>query len=370
MIPVNRPTFVGNELMYVTEALKSGWISSESPYVEKFEKKYSDYFKMPYATSVANGTVALELAVRALDLKPNDEIILPSFSIISCVLAVIRGGATPVLVDIDPITWNISPSEIEKKVTSKTRAILIVHTYGLPCDMDEILRICKLHKLKLIEDNAEGVGLTFNGKICGSFGDLSITSLYANKHITAGEGGLVFSKKERYIKKIKYMKNLCFNNQNRFVHEDLGWNYRMTGLQAAVGLAQIENIDYAIKRKLIIGSIYNQIFKSIKKIQLPFIGNSKFQNIYWVYGIVLQNKGLKYRNYVTSQLKLCGVETRPFFWPTHLQPALTRMGYFKNESYPVSELIAKSGFYLPSGTGNTDAEIRYAATQLIRILEE
>ena len=166
------------------------------------------------------------------------------------------------------------------------------------------------------------------------------------------------------------MKNLCFNNQNRFVHEDLGWNYRMTGLQAAVGLAQIENIDYTIKRKLMIGSIYNQKLESIKKIHLPFFGNSRFQNIYWVYGIVLQNKGLKYRNYVTNQLKMCGIETRPFFWPTHLQPALTRIGYFKNESYPVSERIAKSGFYLPSGTGNTDAEIGYTATQLIRILEE
>jgi perosamine synthetase len=370
MIPVNRPTFNGNELNYLSDALSTGWISSESPYVDLFERKFAKYFNKSFATTVSNGTVALELAVRALELNPEDEIILPSFSIISCVLAVIRGGAKPVLADIDPVTWNIDCSSIEKKITNKTKALLIVHTYGLPCDMDKIQEICMKYNLKLIEDNAEGIGLTYKNRTCGSFGDISITSLYANKHVTSGEGGLIFSNVEEYISKVNYWKNLSFDKASRFVHRELGWNYRMTGLQAAVGLAQLERIDWTIARKKYIGNLYNGILSNCKIIQLPLQKTLEFENIYWVYGVVLKNNSIDFRNFIMNELRKMGIESRPFFWPTHLQPALNKLGYFLNESYPVTETVAYSGFYLPSGTGNTDLEIEKSAESLLKILGE
>ena len=368
LIPVNRPKFTGNEKKYLNEAIDTEWISSESPFVTRFETAFSEYFEMKFASTVSNGTVALELAVRALGLKKNDEVILPSFTIISCVLAVIRAGAKPVLVDVDPETWNMDVDLVESKINSNTKAILVVHTYGLPTDMDKINFLKEKYGLYIIEDNAEGIGLKFNNRICGSFGDLSIVSLYSNKHVTTGEGGMVFTNNEKFHEKINYWKNLCFNKESRFVHYDLGWNYRMTGLQAAVGLAQLEQIDRATLKKKRLAEIYDERFRSISKIQIPKKSTPNAKNIYWVYGIVLHDQDLIYRNIVMERMLEHGVETRPFFWPLHLQPALMNQGYFLNEKFPVSETLGRTGFYLPSGLGNTEEEVEFSASTLVKIL--
>ncbi len=364
LIPVNRPKFSGNEKKYLNEVIDTGWISSESPFVTRFEKAFSEYFQMKFASTVSNGTVALELAVRALGLKKNDEVILPSFTIISCVLAVIRAGAKPVLVDVDPETWNMDVDLVESKINSNTKAILVVHTYGLPTDMDKINFLKEKYGLYIIEDNAEGIGLKFNNRICGSFGDLSIVSLYSNKHVTTGEGGMVFTNNENIHKNINYWKNLCFNKEARFVHFDLGWNYRLTGLQAAVGLAQLEQIESSISKKKEIARIYDESFRNTESISTPLQSFMNSQNIYWVYGITLNGKDLNYRNKVMKSLLDHGIETRPFFWPIHLQPVLKQQGFFPNEIYPVSERIGSTGLYLPSGIGNTEDEIQYSADTL------
>jgi len=239
-VPVNEPYLLGNEKKYLLQCVKSGFISSSGPFVKKFEEKFAKKINRKYAISVSNGTAALQLAFESLNLKKNDEVILPSFTIISCILPVIRCGATPVLVDSDPVTWNMNVKQVEKKITTKTKAIIVPHIYGLPVDMDPLIKISKKHKLKIIEDAAEVLGLKYKNKPCGKFGDVSTFSFYANKHITTGEGGMIVTDDKKIAEKCRSLRNICFNNQKRFVHHDLGWNYRFTNIQSAIGLAQLE----------------------------------------------------------------------------------------------------------------------------------
>ncbi len=243
-IPVNTPLLKGNELKYVTECIETGWISSEGPFITKFEENFSTYIGCKYGVAVSNGSAALDVVIRALNIGPGDEVIMPAFTIISPAQSVVSEGATPVLVDSDINTWNMDVSQIEAKITPKTKAILVVHIYGLPVDMDPILALAKKHNLKVIEDAAEVHGQTYKGKMCGSFADISIFSFYPNKHITTGEGGMILTNDKALAERCKKLRNLCFEpNGPRFVHYELGWNYRMTNLQAALGLAQLEQID-------------------------------------------------------------------------------------------------------------------------------
>ena len=239
-IPVNEPLLDGNEKKYLNDCIESGWISSEGPYVNLFEKKFASRIGRKHAISVTSGTAALDAAVQALGIKSGDEVILPSFTIISCVLQIIRVGAVPVLIDSDPITWNMDISQIESKITNRTKAIMVVHIYGLPVEMQPVMNICKNYNLKLIEDSAEAIGQTYMNKPCGSFGDISTFSFYSNKHVTTGEGGMIFTDDDNLANKCRELRNLCFKKEKRFVHDDLGWNLRMTNLQAAVGVAQLE----------------------------------------------------------------------------------------------------------------------------------
>ena len=366
---VNEPNLVGNEKKYVLKALKDGFISSAGPFVKKFENKFAKIVNRKYAISVTSGTAALQLAFEALKLKKGDEVILPSFTIISCVLPIIRNGSVPVVVDSDPKTWNMDISKVEKKITSKTKAIIAPHIYGLPLDMDPLLKIAKKYNLKVIEDAAEVLGLKYKNKICGSFGEVSTFSFYANKHVTTGEGGIIVTNDKKIADRCKSLRNLYFNEKKRFLHFELGWNYRFTNLQAAVGLAQLEKLSNTVIKKRIIGENYNKEFMKSKIFHTPLKKTSYAKNIYWVYGLVIKkNSKIKLKNFM-KKLKDRGIETRNFFWPIHLQPALKRMGYFKKEKLPVAEFLSKNGFYLPSGLSLTLKQQKFVVKQIKKVIK-
>lgn len=355
MIPVNTPLLNGNEKKYLIECIDTGWISSEGPFIKKFEEQFAQKVGRKYGIAVSNGSVALDAAVLALGIKPGDEVIMPTFTIISCAAAIVRAGAIPVLVDSDSDTWNMNINLVEEKITPKTKAIMLVHIYGLPVDMDPILALARKYNLKVIEDAAEMHGQTYNGKPCGSFGDISTFSFYPNKHITTGEGGMIMTDDPELAEKCRSLRNLCFIPEKRFVHHELGYNFRMTNLQAALGLAQLEQLDDFVVRKRAMGKRYTDRLQTIKEIEIPVPATSYAQNIYWVFGIVTQSEEVT--NEVVKKLGEKKIGTRPFFWCMHEQPVFQKAGLFKNEHYPVAEKIARQGFYVPSGLGLSNEEI-------------
>ena len=360
-IPVNEPLLDGNERKYLLECIETGWISSEGPFIKEFEQKFAARMGRKHGIAVCNGTAAIDATVEALGIGPGDEVIMPTFTIISCVAQIVRNGGIPVLVDSDPITWNMDVTQIEAKITPRTKAIMIVHIFGLPVDLDPVLDIAKRHGLKVIEDAAEMHGQTYKGKPCGSFGDISTFSFYPNKHITTGEGGMILTDDDDLAESCRSLRNLCFQPNKRFVHERLGWNLRMTNMQAALGLAQLERLDEFIERKRRMGKLYTELLKGITGFQLPLAKTGYAENIYWVFGIMLEEfKGIEAEK-AMSILGHAGVGTRPFFYPMHQQPVLKRIGLFKNESYPVSESMYRRGFYVPSGIALSEIQIRTAS---------
>lgn len=368
MIPVNIPLLDGNEERYLIECIRSGWISSEGPFVERFERQFAARVGRRFGIAVANGSLALDAAVTALEIGRGDEVIMPTFTIVSCAAAVVRAGAKPVLVDCDPITWNMDVAAVEACITPRTKAIMAVHIYGLPVDMAPLLEIAAKYDLRVIEDAAEMHGQTYGGKPCGSFGDISTFSFYPNKHITTGEGGMLLTDSERLAERCRSLRNLCFQPGKRFVHEELGWNFRMSNLQAALGVAQLERLDefVAIKRQM--GAHYTELLKGTPCIQLPLENTTYADNIYWVYGLVLDDDLPFDGNEAMGRLNEVGIGTRPFFWPMHEQPVLQRMGLFAGENYPVAERIARRGFYIPSGMALTDQQIERVAAVVKELL--
>ena len=367
-IPVNEPLLDGNERKYLLECLDTGWISSEGPFIKRFEEQFAAKVGRKYGVAVSNGSVALDAAVVALGIGAGDEIILPTFTIISCAAAIVRAGAVPVVVDSDPVTWNMDVTQLEAKITPKTRAIMVVHIYGLPVDMDPVLAIAEKHGLKILEDAAEMHGQTYKGRPCGSFGDISTFSFYPNKHITTGEGGMLVTDDFKLAEKCRSLRNLCFQPQRRFVHEELGWNLRFTNLQAALGLAQLENLDAHVLRKRAMGAKYTALLKDIPDIQLPLATTSYADNIYWVFGIVLGNSNLFDAEEAMRRLGELQIGTRPFFWPIHEQPVFHKMGLFKDTKCPVAERIARRGFYIPSGLALTEEQIARSALAVKTIM--
>lgn len=352
-VPVNEPLLNGNEKKYLTECIDTGWISSEGPFIKRFEDEFAASVGRKHAIAVSNGTAAMDAAVEALGLEAGDEVILPAFTIISCISQIIRSGLVPVLVDSDPVTWNMDVAQVEEKITSRTKAIMVVHIYGLPVDLDPLLDIARRHELKVIEDAAEMHGQTYKGLPCGSFGDVSIFSFYPNKHITTGEGGMIVTDDDQLASECRSLRNLCFQPQKRFVHDRLGWNLRMTNLQAALGVAQLERLTEFVQRKREMGAAYQEGLAGVADLQLPLASTHYAENIYWVFGLVLDDCVPFDAEEAMARLGKLGVGTRPFFWPMHEQPVFLRMGLFRGESYPVSERLARRGFYVPSGLGLT-----------------
>ena len=368
MIPVNEPLLNGNEKKYLNECIDTGWISSEGSFIKKFEEKFAARVGRKHGISVTNGTAAIDTMVEVLGIGPGDEVILPTFTIISCILQIIRSGATPVLVDSDPVTWNMDVSQIEAKITPRTKAIMIVHIYGLPVDVDPVLDIAQKHGLKVMEDAAEMHGQTYKGAPCGSFGDISTFSFYPNKHITTGEGGMIVTDDEEIAETCRSLRNLCFQPKKRFVHERLGWNLRMTNIQAALGLAQLERLDEFVRLKRAMGKLYTELLSSIVSIQLPLPRTSYADNIYWVYSIVLKDEVPFDAEMAMKKLATKNIGTRPFFWPLHEQPVFRKTGLCTKENYPVAERIARRGLYIPSGMALTEQQINLVAEAMKEIL--
>ena len=357
MIPVNEPLLDGNEGKYLQECISSGWISSEGPFVERFESGMAAVTGRRHAIAVSNGTTALEAAVAALRLEEGDQVVMPTFTIISCAAAVVRNGCIPLFVDSNPATWNMDTGklkdlledEIERKGNRRLKAIMVVHTYGLPVDMQPVLELAGRYGLKIIEDAAEVHGQTCHGRPCGSFGDISIFSFYPNKHVTTGEGGMLLTDDDELASRCRGLRNLCFQAGKRFVHEELGYNFRMSNLQAAVGVAQLERLDEFVTLKRRMGKRYTELLADCTGLELPLARTAYAENIYWVYGVVLNDHLNGTAETLMKRLANRGVATRPFFWPMHEQPVLNRMGIGTGRAYPVAERLARRGLYLPSG---------------------
>ena len=369
-IPVNVPKIFNQEKINVKKCLDTGWISSEGKYVKKFEESFSKYNKRIFGVAVSSGTAALEIGMKSLNLKKGDEVIIPTFSIISTALCVIKLGLKPVLVDSNIYTWNMDSDQVIKKITKKTKAIIITHIYGFPVDMKKILAIAKRKNIKIIEDSAEMIGQTYFKKRCGTFGDLSTFSFYANKHITTGEGGMILTNNKKMYNKCKSLRNLCFGiGTKKFNHDDIGWNYRMTNVQAAIGCGQLKNISWIIRRKRQIGKRYISILKKCNKIYIQPYKLSYSKNIFWVFGILLKKNANISRDQVIKKLLKHNIQTRNFFYPMHKQKIFKKMKLFtKSQKFPNSDCLSKKGFYLPSGLGITNVEIDFVAKTLLKIL--
>jgi perosamine synthetase len=368
-IPVNSPLLNGNEKIYLNECIDTGWISSEGPFVKKFEEKLSAKVDQLHGIAVSSGTAALEIAIAALDIGKGDEVILPSHTIISCAQAIVKNRAVPVLIDNELDTWNMDVSQIEEKITDKTKAIMVVHLYGFPVDMDPILLIAKKHNLYIIEDTAQMLGQTYKGQPCGSFGDISTFSFYPNKVITTGEGGMCVTSNPEIASKCRSLRNLCFEDGDRFHHNNLGWNYRMTNLQAAIGVAQLEELENHVARKKEIGNLYYELLSENLNFTMSPPKNEFSENIYWVVGIMISD-GLKNNaKYYMTKLESLGIGTRPFFFPMHLQTVFKDYESFKCSDLLVSEKLHKYGFYIPCGLGITNNEIEIVSKELLAMFK-
>lgn len=367
MIPVNQPLLNGREKELLAECIATGWISSDGLFVTEFEKQFASYIGVDFGVAVCNGTAALETSLFAAGIAKGDEIIMPSFTIISCALATIRMGAIPVLVDVEPQTWNMDVAQIELRITPKTRAIMAVHIYGHPVDMDPLLEIAKKYNLIVIEDAAEVHGAEYKDQRCGSLGHISAFSFYANKIITTGEGGMVLTSDQRMAERAKSYRNLCFRSDKRFFHTELGFNYRMTNMQAALGVAQMERIDEFVRIKRMLGEYYREKLSQISGVRFQ-IEKPWAKTVYWMYCIELASDTGLDADILMRELGKRDIGTRPFFLGLHEQPVLQDLGLFKGERYPVTERISRQGLYLPSGLTLTKKQINEVVEAVEEIL--
>ncbi len=357
IISVSQPLFNGNELKYVTKCIKTGWVSSLGGYVEEFENKFSRYCGARYGISCSSGTAALHLALASLGIGKGDEVIMPTFTMISTANAVAYQGATPVLIDSERNTFNIDADKIGDSITKKTKAIIAVHIYGHPADMDKILKIARKHRLYVIEDAAEAHGAEYKGRKAGGIGDVGCFSFYGNKIITTGEGGMLVTNNRKISDKAVYLRDLAFSQERHFWHKDLGFNYRMSNLQAAVGLAQLEKIDTLIKIKRQNARLYSTYLKDIRGIGLPR-EEDYAKNVYWMYAILVEDTFGVSRDKLRKILAQKGIETRVFFIPIHLQPIYAKICKGR---FPTAEELCRKGLYLPSGFSLKKNEIELIA---------
>jgi len=370
-IPVNKPLITKEDIIYLNKSISKGWISSEGPEVKKFENNFSNFIGHKYSVAVSSGTAALEIAVKSLKLQKGDEIIIPNFTIISNALAALKENLSIKLVDCSIKDWNMNIAEVEKKITKKTKAIIATHIYNFPIRVDILKKICDKNKIILLEDAAEVIGQKLNNKLCGSFGDISIFSFYANKQITTGEGGMITTNNKKLYEQSKSLRNLCFGKLDRFNHDDIGWNYRMTNLQASLGVSQLKRIKSIVSKRHKVGKEYFQRLRNNKNIYIPEISRSYAKNIYWIIAFVITNKNLKIdAKKLTKMLIKYGIQTRPFFWPMHMQKILKNKYKISNgDSYKNSEYISKYGLYLPSSLDIKSNQIKFICDKVNSILK-
>jgi perosamine synthetase len=352
MISVCEPLTGERELEYITECIKTNWISSKGKYIEEFEDKFARYCGCKYGVTTTSGTTALHLALASLGIGEGDEVIVPTLTMSASLFPIVYTGAKPVLVDSEPETWNIDVTKIEEKITPKTKAIMPVHLYGHSCDMDPIMEIAKRYNLYIVEDAAEVHGAEYKLRKAGGIGDMGCFSFYANKIITTGEGGMVVTNNEKLADRARRLKDLAHSPQKRFLHTDIGFNYRMTNIQAGMGLAQLERIDEFVEMRRQNAMFYNRRLQELSGITLP-AEKEWAKNVYWMYAIVIRDEFGLSRDELMARLAEKEIETRAFFIPMHLQPCFRNMGLFEGESYPIAEELGRRGLFLPSSTGLT-----------------
>ena len=360
-IPVCEPCFLGNEEKYAGEAVRTAWVSSSGAFIKKFEEGFSNYCSAKFGISTTSGTTALHLALIALGVGEGDEVIIPDFTMVAVLSAVLYCRATPVFVDAERDTWNIDVRLIEERITPRTKVIIPVHTYGHPVDMDPLLFLAEQHNIAVVEDAAEAHGAEYRGRKCGSMGVMGCFSFFGNKIITTGEGGMVVTSDVSLADRCRYFKNLCFpmSGPRDFIHDDLGYNYRMTNVQAAIGLAQLERIDELMEKRRANALAYNERLQGVPGVQLP-VEKDGCKNVYWMYGIVIDERefGLS-RDALMAELREAKIETRYFFRPLHRQKLLEKFGIVDNRQHPVTEWLSQNGLYLPSSSKLTMDEIEY-----------
>lgn len=375
-VPVNEPLLTEEDFKPLEDAFRTGWISSAGRYVDEFEQGWADYCGQSHGIAVANGTVALQVAVEALGIGQGDEVIMPSYTIISCALAAVRVGAKPVLVDCCPRTFNMRTDEIEARITPATKAIMVVHMFGHPVDMDPVLALAEKHGLAIIEDAAEVHGARYLSgrdtdspvwRVCGGMGHIATFSFFANKLITTGEGGMLLTSDDHLAKRCRDLRNLCFRPDRRFLHTELGHQFRMTNMQAAVGVNQVKRIESIVERKRAIAAEYTARLGDLPGVQLPMEENWG-RSVFWVYPLLLADDHRLDAVSFAAAMKAEGVETRPFFLGMHEQPVFHDMGLFRGETYPVTERIARKGLYIPSGLAITSEQMDHVCAAVRKIL--
>lgn len=360
MIPVTQYTEAGNEMKYLEQVIKSKWLGG-GPFVERFEKLFTEYCGMKYGSAVSNGTNALYLIYKTLGIGPGDEVIVPDNTFITPSSMAVHAGAKPVLVDVQKDTFNIDPKQIEKAITPKTKAIVPVHLLGHPADMDEINEIAQKHNLVVIEDAAEAHGALYKGKKAGSLAPISFFSFYGNKTITSGEGGMILSNDKDFIEGCNLIRGHGMRPEKRYWHEVVGYNYRMTDLQAAVGVAQFEKIDEFLSQKRRIAKLYQERLAGVKGVVLPHV-RDYVTHSYWMYQLIITNEFPFTRDELAGELKKNNIDTRRAFYPAHVQPP-----YLQSGSFPHSDYCSETGLMIPMGANLTDAEVNYVCDQIIAL---
>ncbi len=354
-LPIYEPYLRGNELSYINECIQTGWISSQGKFVKEFEKRFAEFLKVPYALSTSNGTTALHLALTVMNIGKGDEVIVPDFTFAASINSIIYTGAKPILIDVNKESFNIDISLIEGKITPRTKAIMPVHLYGNPCEMDEILSLAKKYKLKIIEDAAESFGSEYKGIKTGTIGDIGCFSFFGNKTITTGEGGMIVFKDEELYNKAKILRDHGMLPEKRYWHQYVGYNYRMTNMQAAVGVAQLEKAEEIIEKKIKIGKMYRRVLENIPGIKLVE-DKPDISNTYWLFSIITEKEMGWDKNKIQQKLLDNGIETRNLFYPLHIMPPYKKF-LSHCEKFPVSEYLSENGFSLPSSTLINETDI-------------
>lgn len=369
MIPVNEPALTEEDFLALQDTFRTGWISSAGKYVDEFEAAWAAYCGVEHGIAVSNGTTALTVAVEAAGVGAGDEVVMPTFTIISCAAAVVRAGAKPVLVDSDPVTWCMDIEQVAAAITPRTKAIMVVHMYGHPVDMDPIMALAAKHNLVVIEDAAEVHGALYQSRRgtaeatwrkCGGIGHIATFSFFANKLITTGEGGMVITNSAEFAQRARNLRNLCFRSDRRFLHTEHGYQFRLTNMQAALGVGQVRRIESIVERKRWAAAEYTKRLADLPQLQLP-TEHPWARSVFWVYAMVLADDVPFDAVGFAQRLKALGVETRPFFLGMHEQPVYHDMGMFKGERHPVSERIARRGLYVPSGLALTLEQIEHVS---------
>lgn len=361
MIKISEPYLDEKELKNVIDAVKSGWISSKGSYITEFEQKFAQYCGMKNGIATSNGTTSLHLALKALGIKKDDEVIVPTLTFIATANAVAYCNAKPVFVDSHPVYWCIDPEKIKEKITENTKAIIPVHLYGHPCDMDPIMEIARDHDLYVIEDAAEAHGAEYKGKKVGSFGDINCFSFFANKIITTGEGGMCLTDNDELAERMRILRDHGMNPNKKYWHDVIGFNYRMTNMQAAVGVAQLEKIEKIIDIKRSNVVLYNHFLKHVNGITLP-VEEKWARSVYWMYSVLIDHSFN--RDDLMKKLEREGIDTRPLFYPVHKMPP------YDGGVFPIAEVLSKMGMSLPSSANLKIREIDRICDVLFDLMSE